>query len=204
MNSESAHSGRARALTQGVRRIAKALLPEAAVTLFRVRRALRGSTDAEARLLPVLARDGAFLDVGANLGSWSGTAARVFRRVYAFEPNAGLAAALRTLAPPNLVVHEVALSDRDGAGRFAVPIYGRRPLNTRGSLEPDANPGFEKELVCGVRLSRLDSLDLGNIDVIKVDVEGHEGPVLAGARTTLERERPTLIIEIEERHHAGQ
>ena len=187
-----------------LRMIAKALLPEATLTLLRVRRALRGSTDPEARLLPLLARDGAFLDVGANMGSWSGPAARVFRMVHAFEPNAGLAAALRTAAPPNVMVHEVALSDREGVGRFAVPVYGGQPLNSRASLEPNANSGFGNEVICQVKLTRLDSLGLRDIDAIKIDVEGHESAVLEGGRTTIERERPTLIVEIEERHHAGQ
>jgi hypothetical protein len=34
------------------------------------------------------------------------------------------------------------------------------------------------------------------VSVIKVDVEGHEREVLEGARDTISRESPTLIVEI--------
>lgn len=42
----------------------------------------------------------------------------------------------------------------------------------------------------------LDSLDLPRIDVMLVDVEGMEDKLLAGARTTLRRDLPLLLIEI--------
>ena len=37
---------------------------------------------------------------------------------------------------------------------------------------------------------------LGRLDFIKLDVEGAEGPVLQGARASLERLRPQLAISI--------
>lgn len=191
-------------MNRALKEIAKAMLPAAVVAEWQVRRALRGAPDAELQLLPALARGGVFLDVGANMGSWCGQAARVFAEVHAFEPIASLAAALRRAAPPNVTVHELALSDREGRGRFAVPIYGGRAVTTRASLERGANIGVDGEAVHEVRLARLDNLALLDVDVIKIDVEGHEAAVIAGAVETLARERPTLIVEIEERHHAGR
>ena len=40
--------------------------------------------------------------------------------------------------------------------------------------------------------------------MLKIDVEGHEAGVLRGSVKTLARERPTLIVEIEDRHNAGK
>ena len=191
-------------MNRALKEIAKAVLPASVVAAWQVRRALRGSPEPELLLLPALARGGLFLDVGANMGSWCGPASRVFAEVHAFEPIPPLASALRRAVPVNVTVHELALSDHEGTGRFAVPIYEGRAVTTRASLERDANVGFEDEAVHEVRLARLDSLALVDVDAVKIDVEGHEAAVLAGARETIDRERPTLIVEIEERHHPGQ
>ena len=50
---------------------------------------------------------------------------------------------------------------------------------------------------------RLDDFDLPQIGFIKIDVEGHEESVLHGAEGIIERDRPNLMIEIEERHNPG-
>jgi hypothetical protein len=38
---------------------------------------------------------------------------------------------------------------------------------------------------------------------LKIDVEGHEDAVLAGARVLLARDAPSLIVEVEDRHKQG-
>lgn len=183
--------------------IAESILPKPVVMSIRVRRGLKGGRDSELGLLPTLARQGAFIDVGANIGTWTGPAARSFRSVYAFEPDTLIANALRRNVPTNVTVYEIALSDHEGVGEFRVPIYRGRAVRTRSSLESDVNPGCE-EIVSKVQVSSLDALMLRGVDVIKIDVEGHEAAVLHGARETIERERPTLIVEIEDRHNGGR
>jgi hypothetical protein len=46
----------------------------------------------------------------------------------------------------------------------------------------------------------LDDFAFEDVSLIKIDVEGHEREVIAGAELTIERSRPTLIVEIEQRH----
>ncbi len=50
---------------------------------------------------------------------------------------------------------------------------------------------------------RLDGYSLREIGFIKIDVEGHEDSVLLGARETIARDKPNLLIEIEELHNPG-
>ena len=58
----------------------------------------------------------------------------------------------------------------------------------RGSIEASA------------QVRRLDGLDLGDIGFMKIDVEGFEAQVIEGARETIARCRPVMLIEIEQAH----
>ena len=63
--------------------------------------------------------------------------------------------------------------------------------------------GFAEVETVPVPMRRLDSYEYPSIGCIKIDVEGHEEAVLRGARETLIRDHPQLIIECEERHNPG-
>jgi FkbM family methyltransferase len=135
------------------------------------------------------------VDVGANLG----VAAYAFRRrgavVHAFEPQPVCVRSLRTV--PGIVTHEVALSDRNGEATLSLPLVASGAVNiAEATVRPMAEPHVEVH----VPTALLDCYDLRGVSVIKIDVEGHEMAVLAGARATLARERPVMLIEIEERH----
>ena len=54
-----------------------------------------------------------------------------------------------------------------------------------------------------VPLATLDSFELADVGFLKIDVEGHEEPLLHGAEETLRRNSATVYIEIEERHNPG-
>jgi hypothetical protein len=49
----------------------------------------------------------------------------------------------------------------------------------------------------------LDDFALSDVSFIKIDVEGHEESVLRGAHRLLSEQRPSLLIELEERHNPG-
>jgi hypothetical protein len=51
-----------------------------------------------------------------------------------------------------------------------------------------------------IDVAPLDDFAFEDVSLIKIDVEGHERSVIAGARRTIERWRPTFIVEIEQRH----
>ena len=58
-------------------------------------------------------------------------------------------------------------------------------------------PPFEKRKV---EVRTLDSFGFTDVDLIKIDVEGHEYSVLEGSLLTIQRCKPILLIEIEQRH----
>jgi FkbM family methyltransferase len=98
-----------------------------------------------------------------------------------------------------IVVEPVALSDRSGSTRLRVLDQdgGRSTIEPANDLlDPDGSS--VSQLL--VRTKTLDSYMLEDVGVIKIDVEGHEMSVLAGALDTLMRCSPLMIIEAENRH----
>ncbi len=95
-----------------------------------------------------------------------------------------------------------ALGAQDGTLRIPVPNY-LAPASF-GSLElrqSDANEfigqdiDYSEQRLATIRMMTIDSLNLSRLDLIKIDVERMELEVLQGAKATLERLRPIIIVE---------
>lgn len=136
-------------------------------------------------------RDGdVVLDAGANVGNHTLFLAAVANcRVVAFEPNAELVAAMRESARLNglekrVDVRGFALGSTHGFGHFASSI----PDNLGAqSIVADGGP---------LEIQTIDTLTLpGPVKAVKIDVEGMEMDVLAGAAALVERDRPVLYVE---------
>jgi FkbM family methyltransferase len=142
------------------------------------------------------------VDVGANIGVYTYFAAHYSSHVYALEPVPEVAAKLRRGAPSNVTVLAIGASDKSGKCAIYMPRISKQRVDTRASLEMDANPGFELDAF-QIETKRLDECGLENVAFLKIDVEGHEHAVLRGATGLISSCRPTILIESEERHMAG-
>jgi FkbM family methyltransferase len=156
--------------------------------------ALYGRFEPELRRLSELCpRGGTALDVGAWYGPWSTRLARRAATVVAFEATPALADILRRTVPPNVRVVGAAASDRIGEAEIWVPdSAGPNGVNSLVKLEHHSRS-------LRVPTVTLDSLELTDVRFAKIDVEGHELPVLHGAEATVRRCRPRLFIELESR-----
>lgn len=190
------------ALTDRLRRLAHGI----AGPRHHARRVLRyelAHGEPELALIPLLCdRQHDFLDVGANDGAYALHALDHCRHVHAVEANPALARPLVRALGDRGTVTAAALSDHQGRARLAIPMRDGRDVATRSSLQGDANPGFAIREI-DVPLTTIDALALDAVNLIKIDVEGHEFAVLAGGRATLDRLRPVCIVECEERHNRG-
>ena len=140
------------------------------------------------------------LDVGANIGLHSLRAARLHEvgQVFAFEPGRATFAMLeRNIARNRLAekirAYPLAVSARAGRADFhfcADDAYS--------SLTPDNRRPVQQTYA--VTVTSLDEWcaaeAIDRIDLIKIDVEGGEADVIAGALAVLTRHRPELIVEI--------
>lgn len=138
------------------------------------------------------------VDVGANKGVYTHLISRLARHTYAFEPNPKLHRVLTRNIGRKVTASACALADETGRAVLRIP-FGRKGHSNQGSsLSVDAVGGTFTPVE--VETARLDDLGIGDVGFIKIDVEGFEAPVLRGARRTIERDRPNLLIEIEEKH----
>lgn len=161
------------------------------------------SAESELSLLDDIIRpDDVTVDVGANLGLYTRKLARLSNKVHAFEPSRTMADVLRRSSAGNVIVHEMALSDRDGEAELRIPCAGEHLTHSLASLEAEAVAGLETTAV-NVQRARLDSVIDEDVSFVKIDVEGHELKVLQGALDLIERCRPVFLVEAEERHHPG-
>lgn len=157
------------------------------------------------RLILEMVRAGdVVLDIGANRGVYTylmSASVNAGGRVHAIDPFPGNGRRLRTVAGRrgNITVHELAASDRSGTARLRVPVHDGHPLDALASLQPGSSG---QETSCSVSTATLDDLLDGErrITFVKCDVEGHEQHVFRGAARTLDRHRPVIFTEIEQRH----
>lgn len=136
------------------------------------------------------------VDVGANIGDYTHEMRRRSKACIAFEPNPALAKELRKRFSSRVQVHNVALSDERCMVDLCVPVIDDTPYPALAFVVRDKQAAGSYRVEC----RPLDSFDLPPCSLIKIDVEGHELSVLKGAADTLHRQRPSLIIEAEERH----
>ncbi|MFH2007815.1 MAG: FkbM family methyltransferase [bacterium] len=166
-----------------------------------------GLVESEVALLPVLCTaDRLSVDVGACNGLYTCPLLGCSRGCVAFEPLPARAALLRRAFGRHgarFRCEQVALGDTAGTAELRAPIFAPgyatvEPENRfAGMVDTSQVERYD------VPLRTLDSYGLEDVGFVKIDVEGHEEAVLRGARGTLERDRPALVVEVEERHKAG-
>jgi FkbM family methyltransferase len=141
------------------------------------------------------------IDIGAANGLYLAHLYKISRRCYAFEPRKEAVKNLENVfsgITTAIQFENVALSSFSGFSELKVPKNYERlsSLETENLIE-----GFDKIELIKVPVKRLDDYKFdGKVGFIKIDVEGHEKSVLDGAVNLLERDHPSMLIEIEERH----
>lgn len=136
------------------------------------------------------------VDVGANVGLFSYFLSKMGKDVEAFEPLPECANAIDAYRSSRIRVHNIALSSKSGALKLYTPLINGIPYPGNSSFTAVEGPHESRE----VSVQTLDQYHYENVCLIKIDVEGHELDVLKGATQTLSRERPVLLVEIEQRH----
>jgi FkbM family methyltransferase len=134
-------------------------------------------------------KQGLVLDIGANIGVIAQALAYKGHHVVAFEPQVGLFDILTENLKPyplSTTVYNTAVGSSNSTTTMPRQRY--------------YNKGNFGGISCGsgdiiVPVATIDSLELGTVSLMKVDVEGWEEEVLRGAVSTILKDKPILYLE---------
>lgn len=180
--------------------------------------ALRPSTPAKLRhhnldLLPdgTLASPASIIDIGTNQGDWTAAVLSLCRpeNILCAEPDPKLAAKLRARFSQQAFVEicETAVGEKEGSAELNLmenPVLNSLRVPTEGMT--GIFPAFRVKETVRVKVTPLDMLTgkLGRITLLKIDAQGFEREILAGAAATLARTECVLLEVNFQPHYEGE
>jgi FkbM family methyltransferase len=143
------------------------------------------------------------VDVGANTGQWSGMLLNCHtpEKLIIIEPLPEAFAALQKKFGSNrrVELHNLAIGERESVERLKITrdTTGASLLQPREEMRAVIGSNWTITSEIEVPMTTLDRLlvDLTEVSLLKIDVQGYEKPVLAGARQTLVKTK-FLLIEL--------
>lgn len=154
-----------------------------------------GKKSRDASLKYVTNFDGC-VDIGAHVGISVLQWAPLFKQVTGFEPMVDHYDCLvkNTAHLDNVNVHNCAMSNESQMLKGAY-----RTMKNSGSFqlvdEAFVATNHKKTKIYDIPSRRLDEFEFDSIGLIKIDVEGWEFEVLKGAKETIKKHRPVLMVE---------
>lgn len=153
-------------------------------------------------LQQILTSNSTFIDIGTNKGIYLYQAEKIIKNgtIIGFEPNPEMVRFAQHLFPKLTIVPK-AVSDNCGNMTLHIPKKGAKWQDTRATLEKIEGTAVQEVLIETTTLDAwYQQTNIKNIDVIKIDVEGHEWATIKGCTNVIQNVRPIFIIEIEKRH----
>ena len=178
----------------------------------RIKRAIKEKEEPEIEILKeLIIKDTDTIDVGVYRGVHSYEMSKYSNKVHAFEPNPIIYKDLENYLlkiKSNIKLYNYALSNVEGIKNLKIPL--RNSKINKDNYEEYYKMGlasihesniFSAYETFQVKSIKLDNINIDNkISLIKIDVEGHELEVINGGIKLINKYKPNLIIEIEERH----
>jgi FkbM family methyltransferase len=153
------------------------------------------------------------IDIGANSGLYTYALSHLSNVVEVFEPQTWCTediVSYSKISPANINVYNVGLADFHGLLNLHIPVsegdYSQL-VKDLGNLTTGLSSFRQiegEQITVEVPVHKLDDYDFQDVAFMKIDVEGFESKVIAGASQTILREKPIILIEVENRHLDGK
>lgn len=141
-------------------------------------------------------KDKIFLDIGAHTGTYSISLANYVKEVHSFEPQKNtfyaLCGSVALSNIDNIICHNTGLGSIDQVGEQTLRIISNDGGGSSLHIKDDESFLREEK----IRIKTLDSFELENIGLIKMDVENNELFAIKGAVETLKKSNyPKIMFE---------
>ena len=190
----------------------KFFFPEGFLLKRRLQRSIKRNDEQEINLVKKFIKSGTdSIDGGVYRGVYSYEMSKYSEKVHSFEPNPIIFKYINKNLKKfikNIHLYNFALSNQNKTINLKIPIrksnsnkeifeeyyeMGKAPIHNENNFENYEN--FE------IQTKTIDELSFDNkISFIKIDVEGHELEVIEGAKNTIKRDKPVLLVEIEKQY----
>ena len=192
--------------------IKKYFLPESFLLKRRLERSIRNKDENEIELLERFIKPGTdSIDVGVYRGVYSFEMSKYSKNVHSFEPNPIIFEYINKNLKKiinNIFLYNYALSNKNQVIDLKVPIrnekYNRENFEEfyelgRATIHQENT--FKRYEKFQITSKKIDEFNFkNNISFIKIDVEGHELEVIKGGEEIISKNKPILLVEIEERY----
>lgn len=134
------------------------------------------------------------LDIGANIGSLTIPMSECAKKVYAFEAGPDIYGMLKS----NIVANDiknVEVLNLAVSNKKDVVYFHHNKGNVGGSYVTTNTDVYTTTAVDAIRLDTWAKQELQRLDFIKCDIEAFEVKFLKGARQTLKKYKPVMLIE---------
>lgn len=135
-----------------------------------------------------------YADIGANIGQTALMAASVCKQVYAFEP---VPSALKELKSNiklnnfnNVKVHDFALSNKNSTAKISLSDENDGSHSLDSNFQKYTQNKYVRQI--SIKTKKFDSLKL-KVDMVKIDVEGHELSVLKGMTSSIKNTKYVVL-----------
>ena len=192
--------------------IKKYFFPESFLFKRRLERSIKNKDENEIELLERFIEPGTdSIDVGVYRGVYSYEMSKYSKNVHSFEPNPIIFEYINKNLKKiinNIFLYNYALSNKNQVIDLKVPIrnekYNRENFEEfyelgRATIHQENT--FKRYEKFQITSKKIDEFNFkNNISFIKIDVEGHELEVIKGGEEIISKNKPILLVEIEERY----